>query len=157
MTSDNAKMVAYICRRLPDAKSTRIRMVDGPNGVVADLTPLPDGRGGYDLQIESNCPEWANLTAVYEHFRLADMTSVEWQQWNCFWKCRSEQRDRIRTLSVTERELFDAASPTEPLRGEALAVAAGHEYDGHTKGCLAHLVKLKLLRKHGGYIRADNA
>ena len=57
-------------------------------------------------------------------------------------------------LTPSQQELLDAADPQIPLRGEALASKAGHQYDGHTKGLLSSLVKFGLLgKRREGYFR----
>ena len=57
-------------------------------------------------------------------------------------------------LTPGQQELLDAADPQLPLRGEALATKAGHQYDGHTKGLLSSLVKFGLLgKRRDGYVR----
>lgn len=64
---------------------------------------------------------------------------------------------KLVSLAPTQRELFDAASETVPMRAKTLAIKAKVEHDpeyGHIKGCLSGLRKLGLLRlAKGGYLR----
>jgi len=165
MMADRQKKIQYICSCFPKDETTRIFLThggsEGPD-IYADLYPLIDDEGNVDLEIDTNEQEAIGLDDVYQYFRLEDMTSEEWQRWwdhqtrqNEGSNRRSEFREMVDSLSVTEREVFEAASETDPVRGELLTIKAGHEYDGHTKGCMAHLVKMGLFKKvKGGYLRA---
>jgi excisionase family DNA binding protein len=71
--SDRRKMIAFISSQLPHAERT-IVLGNGKGGqVVAQVTVVGD-----DIEIASNCPEWATLREVYDHFRWNSMTS--WEQ-----------------------------------------------------------------------------
>lgn len=75
--SDKDKMIAYICRRIPQP-GCRVVLARGEDGTAwADLTPLWDDELGWDLRFETNLPEWVTLAQIYEHFREEDMTSWE--------------------------------------------------------------------------------
>ncbi len=71
--SDRRKMIAFISSQLPHAERTVI-LGNGKGGqVVAHVMVAGD-----DIEIASNCPEWATLREVYDHFRWNSMTS--WEQ-----------------------------------------------------------------------------
>lgn len=57
-------------------------------------------------------------------------------------------------LTPTEKDLLNASSFETPLNGPRLAEKAGHEINGHIKGCLSNLVKHGLLTNtESGYLR----
>jgi len=66
----------------------------------------------------------------------------------------SAERAAQDRITLSQQELLYAADPQIPLRGEALATKAGHQYDGHTKASLSSLVKFGLLgKRRDGYVR----
>lgn len=160
---DARKMKRYILARIP-ADGVRIYLTtegESEPATHADLIPIHDENGVYDeLEIETNEPDGTSIEMVYMHFRREDMTSFEWEQWlrnetprDARRKLRAEYCGKVASLSVVEQQLVAAASESTPTRGEVLTLKAGQEYDGYSKGCLAHLVKLGLLQKNRGYLR----
>ena len=123
---------------------------------MASLIPLRAEDGKVDgLLIETNEPELVDLDFVYQHFRRQEMTYEEYWKESLWVDPVRRFKRQVDALSQNERELYEEASTTQPIRGEVLAVHAGHEYDGQIKGCLSLLVKLGLLKKvRGGYLRA---
>lgn len=68
--SDRQKMISFISSQVPEGERSVV-LGDGPGGrIVAQVTVAGDG-----IEIASNCPEWATLREVYEHFRWNTMTS----------------------------------------------------------------------------------
>lgn len=62
-----------------------------------------------------------------------------------------QQASRLASLSLTERELYDAASEDEAFGGKDLCRRTRtHSLNSRTKQCLSTLVKLGLLRKAAG-------
>jgi len=79
IVSDERKMIAYICQRIP-REDFRVILANGADGPAwADLTPLWDDERGWDLHFETNLPEWVTLVRIYDHFREQDMTAQEWK------------------------------------------------------------------------------
>ena len=149
---DHLKKVRYVCRRIPD-EGIRIELTSWTSEnppVWALVTPI-----GFDeVTIESNEPEWVDLDLIYNHFRRQEMTYEELWKDLRFVDPEKEYRRKVDSLSQNERELFEAASETQPVRGEALASMAGHDYNGQIKGRLSLLVKLGLLTQvRGGYLK----
>lgn len=153
--ADRRKMRRYICTRIP-ADGTKVILAHGCDGeVYADLTPWHDeGSDEWELDIQSNEPDSATLEDVYKHFRFQDMTSQEWHRHFTYVDPVKQFNQKVDSLSPNEREVFDAASDSEPSIGEDLVFKAGHDYNGQMKGILCLLVKLGLLVKvKGGYLR----
>jgi len=75
--SDRDKMIAYICRRVPQPEC-RVVLARGQGGTAwADLMPLWDDELGWDLRFETNSTERVTLRQIYDHFREQDMTTWE--------------------------------------------------------------------------------
>ena len=72
--SDRRRMIAFISSQLPEAERTIVLGGGSGGQVVAHVMVARDG-----IEIASNCPEWASLREVYEHFRWNSMTSWEQQ------------------------------------------------------------------------------
>ncbi len=71
--SDRQRMISFISSQVPEGERSVV-LGDGPGGrIVAQVTVAGDV-----IEIASNCPEWATLREVYEHFRWHTMTS--WEQ-----------------------------------------------------------------------------
>jgi hypothetical protein len=108
--ADNAKMEQYICERIPPA-TTRI---DLGRGAWADLTPFWDDRFGWSLLLETDEPEWVDLSEVYQHFRREEMTSREW--WREF---EGEMaRSKVRSLEGEIASLRQALSKVTAAAGQ---------------------------------------
>jgi hypothetical protein len=80
--ADNLKMRGFICERIPADETTRVVLADGAEGgpAWADLTPIWDDGYGWDLLLETDHAEWADLRGVYQHFRRQEMTIWEWRE-----------------------------------------------------------------------------
>jgi excisionase family DNA binding protein len=73
-------MKAYIASRLPE-EGFRVVLADGPEGEVwVDLDPVRYGDGEWDVHLETNCPEWADIPQAYEYLRRQEMTPGEWRR-----------------------------------------------------------------------------
>lgn len=71
--SDRQRMVSFISSQVSDGEKSVV-LGNGQGGqVVAHVMVAGD-----DIEIASNCPEWATLREVYDHFRWNSMTS--WEQ-----------------------------------------------------------------------------
>jgi hypothetical protein len=156
--ADQRKKERYICARIPD-EGTNVCPWDGNSEyppTIAELIPLRDDDGAlHELLIETNDPDVVDLDAVYKYFRRQEMTYEElWRELQ--WVDPAQEfRRKVSALAPRERKLFDAASETMPIQGEALAAKVGFDLDGQTRGHLAVLGKrLGLLQKaRGGFIR----
>ena len=156
----------YVWSRIPFNESTRIEFhwhnEDGAKA-VAKLIPSKT----VSCSSRADDRDEIDLDRIYRHFREKEMTIEESRQdWayrmglnNRLAAAQADFDHKLAALSQKERQLYESASETDPMRGDVVAaikfpVQAG---DGHIKGCLSHLVKLGLLRKiqgkGGGYIR----
>ena len=154
--NDRQKMVSYICSRIPSEGTRVILTTEGSDGpaIFADLTPSYDADLGWELQIESNEPEWTTLKEVYEYFRHLDMTHEEWWKELTWVDPVKDFPRKYDLLTPTEQEIFDAASDTVPIRGEALLAATKRAYTGQAKYIPTLLVKMGLFAKvKKGYLR----
>jgi len=152
--NDKQVMCRYIAHRLPHFAATRVELIAGREGVIADVTVLPEDDGTFEVEIDSNCPDWVTLPEVYHHYRCQEMTSFERRANFAYGRRRSDYDAKVKSLSDNERAIFEAADETIPCRGEPLVMSLpSFNHGGQTRGCLAHLVKLGLLRKNKGYLR----
>lgn len=152
--ADRRKKAKYVCDRISD-EGMRIVLIEGTSEyppIYADLSPVR-WEGRCDLVIETNEPDFVDLNEVYEFFRRREMTYIEIWREMMFVDPAKDYRRKVGILSVTERELFDASSYEERRTGQTIADRAGHELNGHVKGCLRLLVMLGLLDEHRGYLR----
>ncbi len=72
--SDRQRMISFISSQVPEGERSVVLGGDPGSQIVAHVMV-----SGYDIEIASNCPEWATLREVYEHFRWNSMTSWEQQ------------------------------------------------------------------------------
>ncbi len=165
----------YICNHLPE-QGDRIYFDDiNEDGerIFADLLPLYDSdTDSYELIIETNDRGYVGLDEVHRTFRCreksiqptakdSDQSVVRYFE-GIRQACDRPTHPRVAfqqalsQISPTQRELWDSASETVPVRAERLAKTAGHDCNGHIKGSLRVLVLLGLLVKRpGGYLRAQ--
>jgi hypothetical protein len=87
--ADKKKMTDYICERMKE-EGMEITLADGPEGgpVWARLYSAWDDEYGWDLQFDTNEPDWVCPEEIYRHFRQKDMTCLEWNQ-EVFWELYS--------------------------------------------------------------------
>lgn len=79
-TGDGNRMKAYIASRIPE-EGCRVVLADGPDGEVwADLDPVRQDNGEFDLHWETNCREAVVLRDIFMHFRRHEMTVDEWRR-----------------------------------------------------------------------------
>lgn len=72
--SDRQRMISFISSQVLEGERSVVLGGDPGGQIVAHVMVYGD-----DIEIASNCPEWATLREVYEHFRWNSMTSWEQQ------------------------------------------------------------------------------
>jgi hypothetical protein len=79
--SDRQKMIDFIARQLPHGEATMVLASGDDGDVTAHVVVLYDEAEGYDLEIESDFPEWTTLRDVYDYLRWESMPAWEQLKW----------------------------------------------------------------------------
>ena len=102
---DRQIMTRFVWNQVWPDGETVILAKGGDGLVVAIIIPVGDGRTGYELEITTNCPEWATLQEIYEFYRCKDMTFAE-----------SQKQFRNELIVSRCQKLFDEGSRLFPER-----------------------------------------
>jgi hypothetical protein len=91
--ADRKAKTDYIAKRVVGDPMT-ILLADGR--IHVDLHSYWSKEGGYHLEYETNCPEWADLDEIYRHFRWLEMLP-------------SEQRHELGIVTESSNPIWDGS------------------------------------------------